>query len=71
MTVTPEAIREKLHLFIEVAADKKIQAIYTLFEEEIIDIENYDIEEAEKEIEAGNFLTNEQVLAEIKTWKSK
>ena len=35
MTVTPEAIREKLHLFIEVAADKKIQAIYTLFEEEI------------------------------------
>ena len=52
MTVTPEAIREKLHLFIEVAADKKIQAIYTLFEEEIIDIENYhnDIEEAEKEI---------------------
>ncbi|MBP6661374.1 MAG: hypothetical protein KA174_11865 [Chitinophagales bacterium] len=73
MTVTPETIREKLHLFIEVAADKKIQAIYTLFEEEIIDIENYnnDIEEAEKEIEAGNFLTNEQVLAEIKTWKSK
>ena len=73
MTATPETIREKLHQFIEVAADKKIQAIYTLFEEEIIDIENYnrDIEEAEKEIEAGNFLTHEQVLAEIKTWKSK
>lgn len=73
MTATPETIREKLHQFIEVAADKKIQAMYTLFEEEIIDIENYnkDIEEAEKEIEAGNFLTHEQVLAEIKTWKSK
>lgn len=73
MTATPETIREKLHQFIEVAADKKIQAIYTLFEEEIIDIENYnkDIEEAEKEIEAGNFLTHEQVVAEIKTWKGK
>ncbi len=73
MTATPETIREKLHQFIEVAADKKVQAIYTLFEEEIIDIENYnkDIEEAEKEIEDGNFLTHKQVLAEIKTWKSK
>lgn len=73
MTATPETIREKLHQFIEVAADKKVQAIYNLFEEEIIDMENYntDIEEAEKEIEDGNFLTHQQVLAEIKTWKSK
>lgn len=73
MTATPEKIREKLHQFIEVAADKKVQAMYVLFEEEIIDIDNYniDIEEAEKEIEEGNYLTHEQVLAEIKTWKSK
>lgn len=73
MTATSETIREKLHQFIEVAADKKVLAIYTLFEDEIIDIENYnkDIEEAEKEIEDGNFLTHEQVIAEIKTWKSK
>ena len=44
-----------------------------LFEEEIIDIEQYnkDIEEAEKEIDAGNYYTHEQVLAEIKTWKSR
>jgi len=73
MTATPEIIREKLHQFIEVAADKKLQAIYTLLEEEIIDIENYneDIEKAEKEIEAGKYLTHQQVLAEIKTWKNK
>ena len=36
--------------------DKKIHAIYTLFEEEI---------------DAGNYYTHEQALAEIKTWKSK
>ena len=53
--------------------DKKIHAIYTLFEEEIINIEQYnkDIEDAEEEIDAGNYYTHEQVLAEIKTWKSK
>lgn len=73
MSATIDTIREKLHHYLEVVEDKKIQAIYTLFEEEIIDIEQYnkDIEEAEKEIEAGNYYTHEQVLAEIKTWKKK
>ena len=73
MSATIDTIREKLHHYLEVVEDKKIQAIYTLFEEEIIDIEQYnkDIEEAEKEIEAGNYYTHEQVLAEIKTWKSR
>jgi len=73
MSSTIDTLREKLHHYLEVVEDKKIQAIYTLFEEEIIDIEQYnkDIEEAEKEIEAGNYYTHEQVLAEIKTWKKK
>lgn len=73
MSATIDTIREKLHHYLEVVEDKKIQAIYTLFEEEIIDIEQYnkDIEEAEKEIDAGNYYTHEQVLAEIKTWKKK
>jgi predicted transcriptional regulator len=73
MSVTIDTIREKLHHYLEVVEDKKIQAIYTLFEEEIINIEQYnkDIEDAEKEIEAGNYYTHEQVLAEIKTWKKK
>ena len=72
MNTKTDILREKLHHYIEVAEDKKVQAIYTLFEEEIIDIEAYnkDIEEAEKEIENGNYSTHEQVLAEIKTWKS-
>ena len=41
--------------------DKKIHAIYTLFEEEIINIEQYnkDIEDAEEEIDAGNYYTHE------------
>lgn len=73
MSAAIDTIREKLHHYLEVVEDKKIQAIYTLFEEEIIDIEQYnkDIEEAEKEIDAGNYYTHEQVLAEIKTWKSR
>ena len=73
MNTNTDIIREKLHHFIEVIEDKKVEAIYTLFEEEVIDIEQYnkDIEEAEKEIDAGNYFTHEQVLAEIKTWKKK
>ena len=49
--------------------------MYTMFENDIenetIDLVAYnkDIEEAEKEIEAGNYYTHEQILAEIKTWK--
>jgi len=67
--------REKLHQFINSIAEKKLDAMYTMFENEIenetIDLVAYnkDIEEAEKEIEAGNYFTHEQVLAEIKTWK--
>ena len=73
MSTTIDTIREKLHHYIEVVEDKKIQEIYTLFEDEIVDIEQYnkEIEEAEKEIEAGNYYTHEQVLSEIKTWKKR
>lgn len=73
MSSTIDTLREKLHHYLEVVEDKKIHAIYTLFEEEIINIEQYnkDIEDAEVEIDAGNYYTHEQALAEIKTWKSK
>lgn len=42
-----------------------------MFEEEIINIEQYnkEIEDAEKEIDAGNYYTHEQILSEIKNWK--
>jgi len=71
MSATIDAIREKLHHYIEVIEDKKVEAIYTLFEEEIINIEQYnkEIEDAEKEIDAGNYYTHEQILSEIKNWK--
>lgn len=73
MSASTDTIREKLHHFIEAIDDRKVEAIYTLFEEEIIDIEQYntDIETAEKEIEAGNYYTHEQVLSAIKSWKNK
>ncbi len=67
--------REKLHQFINSIAENKLDAMYTMFENDIenetIDLVAYnkDIEEAEKEIEAGNYYTHEQILAEIKTWK--
>lgn len=71
MSATIDAIREKLHHYIEAIEDKKVEAIYTLFEEEIINIEQYnkEIEDAEKEIDAGNYYTHEQILSEIRNWK--
>ncbi len=71
MSATIEAIRESLHRYIEMVADKKVQAIFTLLEDEIVDIDTYnnDIDEAEREIAKEEFHTHEQVLSEIKTWK--
>ena len=72
-----ETIREKLHQYIDTVEERKIQAMYIMFEDEIeeddvdLDAYNKDIDEAEKEIEQGNFFTHQQVLSEIKTWKKK
>ena len=69
--------REKLHQFINSIAEKKIEAMYTMFENEIedesINVEAYnkEIEEAEKEIDAGNYFTHEQVITSVKTWQKK
>lgn len=70
-TIKIDAIRENLHHYIEVMDNKKVEAIYTLLEDEIVDINAYnkDIAEAETEIAQGKFYTNNQVLNEIKSWK--
>lgn len=66
-----DTIRESLHRYIENATDKKVQAIYTLLEDEVEDINAYnkDIHEAEQEIVTGEFYTHGQVLDVIKSWK--
>lgn len=77
MNASIATIREKLHQYIDTVEERKIQAMYIIFEEdieeEIMDLDTYnkDIEEAEKEIEQGNYLTHEKVLSEIKSWKNK
>ncbi|MDB5115085.1 MAG: hypothetical protein JWQ79_577 [Mucilaginibacter sp.] len=60
--MTTAAIREKLHEYIDVADDRKIEAIYTMVEKEIV--EKYDLWEDEdflneinhrlKNFESGN-----------------
>lgn len=73
--MTIVAIRKKLHEFIDSLEDKKAEAIYTLFEEEInhgqhISLEQYNNElaEAEAEYEKGEYVTHEEVLKQMKKW---
>jgi hypothetical protein len=73
--MTTISIREKLHQFIDAAEEKKVKAIYTIFEEEIIkgqhiSIEQYnkEIDEAEADFANGDFITQEAMLKKIKQW---
>jgi predicted transcriptional regulator len=73
--MTTVAIRKKLHLFIDEIEEKKVKAIYTLFEEEInqaerISIEQYnkELDEAENEFEKGEYITHEEMKKKIKQW---
>jgi predicted transcriptional regulator len=68
-------IRKKLHQYIDESEEKKIHAIYTLLEDEItngsrISIEQYnkEIEEAEAEIDRGEYITHEELKKQIKQW---
>jgi predicted transcriptional regulator len=71
--MTTVTIRQKLHQFIDKIGEKKVKAIYTLFEEEInqgerISIEQYnkEIDEAEAEFEKGEYITHEAMLKKVK-----
>ena len=71
--MTALAIREKLVSYMQVADDRKLKAIYILLEndikEERISLEQYNIEldEAEAEFERGEFISNEEMIAMVKT----
>lgn len=73
--MTTIAIRKKLHKFIDNIEEKKAKAIYTLFEEEIKQVErisiaqyNKEIDEAEAEFEKGDYITHDALLKKVKQW---
>jgi predicted transcriptional regulator len=73
--MTTVAIRKKLIDYIKVADDKKIKAMYALFEDDIeheggISLEQYnkEIDEAMEEIKRGEVYTNEEVVKMSKSW---
>ena len=71
LNIDTSLIRENLHKYIDEAGDKKIKAIYTLLEDEIVDIDEYnkDIEDAENEIAGGEFYSQDQVKKKIQALK--
>jgi aminopeptidase C len=69
-------MKEKLHNFIDTAKEEQVQAFYTILEDKLedpiqrISIEQYnkELEEAEKEFEKGEFITNQEFINEMKKW---
>ena len=66
-------IRQKLHQFIDEIEEKKAEAIYTIFENEIgknISLEQYnkEIDEAMNEIKNGEVYSHEEVVEMSKKW---
>ena len=73
--MTALAIRKKLHQFIDSIEEKKVKAIYTIFENEIIQGErvsleqyNKEIDEAMGEIKKGEVYFNDDVKKMAKNW---
>ncbi len=73
--MTTIAIRKKLVDYMKVADEKKVKAMYALFEDEIkhgertsIGQYNKELEEAEAEFEKGEYITHEAMLKKIKQW---
>ncbi len=73
--MTTIAIRKKLVNFFKVADDKKVKAIYTLFEDEIRQNEssnikqyNNELKEAESEFENRDYVSHETMEKQIKKW---
>lgn len=67
--MTTVAIRKKLADYIKIADDKKIKAMYALLEDDIehggnVSIEEYnkELNQADAEIEAGDFVLHEDVV---------
>jgi hypothetical protein len=72
--MTTLAIRKKLSAYIQLADDKKVKAMYALFEtdlKEIVSLEQYneELETANKKIENGQYLTHSEVLRRRKLRK--
>ncbi len=68
-------IREELHGFIESGDTKLIKLLYAVAKEytddERISVEQYnkELDEAEAEIDRGEFLTHEEAVKKIRSWR--
>lgn len=68
-------IREELHEFIDSGDTKLIKLLYAVAKEytydERISLEQYnkELDEAEAEIDRGEFLTHEEAAKEIRSWR--